>query len=352
MSSACFRLSLLFVVIFSYGAIRAQVLREYLGHLMQLDRFSGSILISKGEEVIFHGACGLANVKNDIAITTKTKFRLSSITKQFTSMAIMILQERGQLNIDHPIGLYLTGYPNGDKITIRHLLTHMSGLFCFTKDGDQKRYRDLSIKATYVDEIINMYSWAMPNFAPGSQFRYCNYGYVLLAKIIENITHKRFGDFLRENIWNPLEMYSTGIDYCGSDCAVGYEKFGVPVEYFNVACVLGAADMYSTTGDLYKWHLALRENARKRVLVNPGTLKQIFTPASAANNGLGWFVYPLMINGKGHRCTAHMGGIRGVRTMITRFIDDDVCLIVLSNLETVSSQKISEDLARIILEGF
>ena len=349
-----------FLFILFCAPIQAQTVHEYLDNLARENKFSGSVLISRGEEIIFHEAFGLADVNRNLPVTINTKFRIASMTKQFTAMAIMILQERGALNIDQPIGKYLKDYPNGDRIKIKHLLTHMSGLYCFMKDDDPRHasnlFNSFSTKTTYIDEIIEKYSGRRLHFEPGSQFRYCNYGYMLLAKIIEKVSKKRFGDFLQEVIWAPLGMSNTGIDYRGSDCAVGYEKFGVPVEYFDVSCVLGAADMYSTTGDLYKWHIALRRNKNERVLVNPDTLKQIFTPASSAKNGFGWFIYPVTIAGKEHFCVAHQGGsgeldqgsVRGVRSMITRFINDDICVIILSGFGPVNQVQLSKRLAEII----
>lgn len=319
---------------------------EYCTKLSADGKFNGTAMISRRGQIIFCEGYGFADFETHCQATPVSHFRLASLAKQFTAMAIMILQERHLLNISDPISKFLPSYPNGSNIKILHLLTHTSGLFCCMMD-DPDGFRNISKTQTTIRDVINLHQGFPMHFYPGQKYKYCNYGYSLLARIIEIVSGKLYGDFLKENIFEPLEMHDTGVDFEGSETAVGYKTItgrSERAEHFDVSCVLGAADLYSTVLDLSKWDRALYTEK----LVKRDSLRQIFTPYSDDNNGFGWFIYNDVYN---RLCTAHCGGISGSRTMIKRFINDDVCVVVLSNLETTDPNGMSKDLAKFAFDN-
>jgi len=151
---------------------------EYIGAYLKMERFSGSVLIAKDEEILLKKGYGMANYEHDVPNTPYTKFRLGSITKQFTSMSIMQLQEKGLLNVNDPIKKYITDYPDGEKITIHHLLTHTSGIPNFTSFPN---YRETMMLLSPAEKTIERFKDKPLEFMPGEKYKYSNSGYILLG---------------------------------------------------------------------------------------------------------------------------------------------------------------------------
>src|SRR6266850_4937923 len=175
-------------------------LNEHMATLAKNDGFSGTVLVMKEGKPLLAAAYGKANYELDVPNTVETKFRLGSITKQFTAMAVMILAERGKLNIEDPIGKHLESTPQAwDNITIRHLLTHTSGIPSYT-GFPQMMSRTVRLPAT-VDEIIATFKDKALEFEPGEKFTYSNSGYIVLGKIIERASGQDYETFVRLNIF-------------------------------------------------------------------------------------------------------------------------------------------------------
>jgi CubicO group peptidase (beta-lactamase class C family) len=336
---------LLFLSVFS-AAGNAQDIEtkvdDYIKAHIKSGNFSGSILIAYGNEMLVCKGYGMANIEHGILNTPKTKFRIGSITKQFTAMAIMQLQQKGFLSTEDPLTKFLPDYPDGDKITIHHLLTHTSGVVNFTSLPELEDFKILKLP---VKRTIELFKNKPLDFEPGTSYRYSNSGYILLGYIIENVSKKSYAECLKENIFNPLNMKDSGYDSHSEiqkDRAAGYvlDRDGlVNADYIDMSIPHGAGALYSTVEDLYRWDRALYTEK----LVKNDSLKKIFTPFKE-NYGYGW-----LISKKFKReCFGHGGGIEGFKANISRYPESNTCIIVLSNFEHAPVSNISQDLAAIL----
>jgi D-alanyl-D-alanine carboxypeptidase len=346
----CFRR--LFCLPFLLVALAASAEDEIAAHLKahmmgvaQNGSFSGAVLIAKDGRPLLREAYGKANYELDVPNTVDTKFRLGSITKQFTAMAIMILAEQGKLAVEDRIGKHLEQSPSTwDKVTIRHLLTHTSGVHSYTSIP-QMMTRTVRLPAT-LDEVIATFKDKELDFQPGEKFTYSNSGYILLGKIIERVSRSDYESFLKQNIFQPLEMNDTGYDRNGAILpkrAAGYSRTLILLSnapYIDMSWPHAAGSLYSTIDDLAKWDQAL--NAGK--LISPDSYRAMFTP-DKENYAYGWMVREL----DSHKEISHGGGIHGFMTSIGRYPDDKILVVVLSNVVPAPVEKISRDLAQIAL---
>src|SRR5436190_1629103 len=316
---------------------------EYMAAVEKIDRFSGTALIARDGKPIFNKGIGMANREWDIPNTPQTAFRLGSVTKQFTSAAIMLLQERGKLSTTDPICKYIAECPAAwEPITIRQVLTHTSGIPNYTDAPDFAKKAILPIST---NDLLADYKSKPLDFPPGEKFNYTNSGYHLLGLIVEKASGKSYKDFLQENIFTPLGMNDTGYDSHENIIkhrAAGYTRKGegfVNSAYMDMLIPFAAGALYSTTEDLLKWDQALYADK----LLTQKSRDEMFTPGKN-NYAYGWNV------GKrgNHRSFAHGGGIYGFATNIARFPDDHVTVIVLSNVEGASSGQVSGNLASIV----
>lgn len=300
-----------------------------------LDQFSGSILVARKGELILSKGYGMANREWNIPATPATRFRIASLTKQFTGMLIMQLKQAGKLDLHAPITQYLDWFPQeiGAKVTIHHLLTHTSGIPNVTNRRDF--FTDLSHRSFSPISFILRYCVDTLEFAPGSKFNYSNSGYYILGAIIEAITHKSFGEVLKEQILDVIGMKNTGIDdpeKIITDRAVGYElPYGVwkNANYINSPATIGAAgDMYATVEDLYRWDLALYGNR----LLSEENKKILFSPyLNGYAYGIGVVRIAIGNEKDSVQLMAHTGGINGFRAKILRIIDTEEVIIACSN---------------------
>ncbi len=337
---------LLYVFIFSIACIAQDIeskVDEYVNAYVKMGRFSGSILIAQNGKVIISKGYGMANYEHDVPNTRQTKFRIGSITKQFTSMAIMQLQEKGLLNVDDAVKKHIPDYPDtGNKITIHHLLTHTSGIPNFTSFPD---YVKTIMMPSPVEKTVERFKDKPLDFEPGEKYSYSNSGYILLGYVIEKVTGKSYEEYIQENIFKPLKMNDTGYDHYTTllkHRATGYDLTDdgpVNADYIDMTVPHGAGALYSTVEDLYTWDRALYSEK----LVSKNSLEKIFAPFEN-NYGYGWGITKLF----NRKCTRHGGGINGFRSDIIRFVDDDACIIVLSNIESAPVNRISKDLAAIL----
>lgn len=286
--------------------------------------FSGSVLAAEKGKIILSKGYGMANYELGVSNTPDTKYLIGSLTKQFTAMAIMQLQEKGLLNVNDVITKYIPEYPNGSKITIHNLLTHTSGITDYV--NDDRAFSEASKLHADPQKILERFKSKPLEFKPGTKSSYSNTGYFLLGLIIERVSKKTFSSFIRENILNPLCMKATGI-YTGEsllkNMAEGYGISSgklVNAEYTDLSNFFGDGDMYSTVNDLYTWDRALYTNK----LVSEKTLEAIFKNYKD-EYGYGWKVAD---SGK-H--VYHVGRINGFYSYIGRFPSQDAAIIILSN---------------------
>ena len=316
---------------------------EYMNAAVRVDGFSGSILVARDGQPVVSRGYGMANVELDVPNTPQTVFRLGSITKQFTAMAIMMLQERGKLSVNDPACKYLTDCPAAwQPITVRNLLTHTAGVPNYTSFPD---FAKTAVLPTTNAAMLAQLRDKPLEFSVGEKYAYSNSGYFLLGAIIERASGKSYADFLRENIFTPLGMRQSGYDVSAriiKNRAAGYARRGgeiVNASYMDMTIPYAAGAMYSTTGDLLLWDQALYTDK----LVSRKTLDEIFTPFKSGY-GYGWSI------GKkfDRQEISHGGGIYGFATEIARFPADKVTVVVLSNVEGAPAGRIGNDLAAIV----
>lgn len=318
---------------------------EYMKAVLQVDGFSGTILIARDGKPMVSKGYGMASVELNVPNSPEKIFRLGSITKQFTGMAISMLQERGKLNVSDPMCDFFADCPEIWKpITIKHLLNHTSGVTNYTAFPD---FAKTTIMPVTTAAMADRLKKEKLDFVPGEKMSYSNSGYFLLGNIIEKVSGKSYENFVQENIFTPLGMKNTGYDdplKIIPNRAAGYQKQAgkvINASYMDMSVPYAAGSLYSTTGDLLIWDQALYTQK----LVTKKTLDEIFTPWKGdAGYGYGWNI------GKkfDRRQISHGGGIYGFATQIARFPDDRVTVIVLSNIQAAAAGPIANNLAAIV----
>jgi CubicO group peptidase (beta-lactamase class C family) len=290
-------------------------------------QFNGSVLIAKKDDILLSKGYGMANFAYDIQNSPKTKFKLASVSKQFTAMSIMILQEKGKLNVNDKLSKFIADYPGGDKITVHHLLTHTSGIPDVTS---LSLYDTIMGRPHTLEQMISYTKHKAMEFEPGAKFKYSNSGYILLTYIVEKASGEEFGTFLKTNIFDPLGMKNTGLWHSHEvikNSAVGYSfKDDVPgeVDYVDMSIPSGAGAIYSTVEDMYLWDRAFYGEK----LVKKSSLETMTTPFK--DN----YAYGLKAdNYAGHKLLTHSGGIQGFSTITYHFQDDELYIVILKNVE-------------------
>ena len=291
-----------------------------------------SVMVVKSGKVVLAKGYGLANLEEKTPCGTNTNFRLASVTKQFTAMAVLILAEHKQLSLDERLPDFFPEFPAyGSQITVRHLLTHTSGLI---------DYEDVIPKGTEIpvldrDVLRVLMQQTKTYFPPGAKYRYSNSAFALLALIVEARSGNTFARFLHENIFRPLKMsntlaYEQGLSvvpnraYGYSPDAGGFKR----TDQSLTSSVLGDGGIYSSVTDLFQWDQALYTDK----LVSRKMLKLAFTPGPATEHpdtgyGFGWFIGQY----RGLREVWHSGNSLGFTTRIARFPDKKFTVIILTN---------------------
>lgn len=314
----------------------------YMAATTKDNAFMGTVLVARDGKVLFSNGYGLANAEHNVPNTPDTKFRLGSITKQFTAVAILQLEEQGKLKVTDPACNYLPNCPaTWRPITIHQLLTHTSGLFNFTNDPEYPRTAMLpSPPAKSLEKIRDK----PLRFDPGTKFEYSNSGYIALALIIEKASSESYANYIQKHIFTPAGMHNSGHDDHTPilpNRATGYQGAGKAMRhapYHDMTIPIGAGDLYSTAQDLLLWDQALNTDLLLK------SRAKLFTPEKN-DYAYGWAV-PKMFN---RQAQTHSGGIFGFTTNILRFPEEKLVTIVLSNNTSSATGKIGRDLAAIFL---
>lgn len=316
-----------------------------------------SLLLTKGEDVLIRKAYGLSDLESGRKITCEDQFVIASNTKQFTCAAIMMLKERGLLDYDEPIARFFPDFPDyREYVTVRDLMTHVSGIREYFEENEWLKIPDSATADTKrMLEIIK--GFGDLTFKPRTQYSYCNSAYVMLGAIVEQLSGMSFGTFLKKNIFEPLGMDDTiAPDYLnekGAKLTEGYlAKDGSFVKQpYNMALV-GYADgnIQSTVDDLFTWHRYLymsdSELLFKRESLAEAFKDNYLLDGSATGYGFGFFLGDY----KGHREIWHTGGTTGFISRASRFVDDDMSLIMLTNYEGLPKNAMYERIAAEIFE--
>jgi len=291
--------------------------------------FSGTMLVAQGDRILLDRAYGDANIEWHIHNQPDTRFRLGSITKQFTAASVLLLKDRGKLQLTDTLGQHLPELPEAwHKVTIYQLLTHTSGIHSFT---DIPQYRSNERFTKTPAEILDAVRTLPLDFEPGSQFNYSNSGYVVLGMLIEKLSGESYAQFVQKNIFDPLGMKDSGYD---SNTAIipkraaGYSVQASGLQnagFIDMSIPHAAGALYSTTGDLLRWQRALYQGK----LLKPESLKAMTTP-NLEHYALGLGVQ----DGPEGKKYGHGGGIEGFSTLIGYLPADGISVILLSNTET------------------
>jgi len=304
--------------------------------------FMGTVLVARGTEVLFSKGFGFADLERDVPNAPNTKFRLGSVTKQFTAASILLLEERGKLRVSDPVKKYMPDAPAAwDKVTIMHLLTHTSGIPNFTSFPD---YPKLEPFATTPEQLVARFKDKPLEFEPGEKWNYSNSGFVLLTYLLEKISGQAYEKFVRENIFTPLGMKDSGVDSNSEVIrhrASGYvfnkdhfENAG----FVHMSIPQGAGALYSTTEDLLKWEQGLFGGK----LLKAASLEKMTTPFK---NNYAFGVGVQTVNG--HKEISHGGGIEGFNTFLAYYPDEKLTVVVLSNMNSGAPGEIAGKLAAI-----
>jgi len=311
---------------------QADQVDDYLKAQMADHRIPGlAITVIQNGKPLKTAAYGLANLELKVPVSVDTVFEIGSVTKQFTAAAILLLAQEGKLSVEDPISKYLKATPDiWTNITIRHLLSHTSGLKSYTGLDGFALTRHLT-QEQFIREIAKQ----PMEFQPGEAWKYCNTGFNLLGYIIENVSGTNYWAFLRARILQPLGMSATTDRRPAvivTNRASGYEQTNhmhISRDY-DLTDVFAAGALVSTVGDLAKWNAALDSDsplaaASKELMWTPAKLNH----GKPTKYGFGWFIEPL----DGHRNIGHGGSTSGFSASIQRFPDDKLAVIILTNTD-------------------
>ena len=320
------------------------------------DRFSGAVLVARNGQVRFSRAYGLADRDREIPNTIATRFRIGSMNKMFTGTAVLQLAEAGNIELAAPLGDYLTGYRNRDvasKVTIHHLLTHTGG----TGDIFTPAFRAHRSELRTLEDYVRLYGDREPEFEPGSHWRYCNYGYILLGTVIEKVTGQTYYDYVQAHIYQPAQMTATGSqpeDQPVPDLSVGYMKPPGTYERAPNTATLpyrgtSAGGGYSTTGDLARFAQALLIHQ----LLRPETTQLLITGKVEHGPGAKYgYGFEDCRDSDGNGWVGHNGGAPGMNGSLLIYPRSRYITVVLANIDPPAAERITDWLcARLPTQG-
>jgi CubicO group peptidase (beta-lactamase class C family) len=305
-----------------------------------------AVLVVRDGRPVLTRVYGLADVEKNIVVTADTNFRLASLTKQFTAMCVLMLVDRGQLSLDQRINDVFADFPEyGRGISIRNLLQHTSGLV----DYEDFVPEDSPVQVSDSGVLDIMRQQNKVYFEPGTQYRYSNSGYAVLAMMVEQVSRQSFAEFLQDNIFEPLGMNAT-VAHRNGISTISNRAFGYTIDDSEVrgsdqspwSAVLGDGGMYSSLNDLFKWDQALYTEQ----LIPAALFEQMLTP-NLENYGFGW-----RIDGfHGYRRMYHDGSSSGFRNFIQRFPELRLTVIALTNRRDPEVDPLAEAVARLYLNS-
>jgi len=325
-------------------ALGADRVEDFVNGYLKKKQIPGcAVLVRQSGKVVLSAGYGMANLEHGVRVTRQTVFQSGSIGKQFTAMAVMMLVEERKLSLEDPVSKHLAVPSNWSRITVRHLLTHTSGLPDYPEDYSlQKDYTE--------DDLLKMITTQPLRFAPGEKWNYSNLGYVILGILIHKVSGEFYGEFLRQRVFSPLGMKSTRIiseaDIIPNRAAGYVLKDGVLKNQEWVSPTVNTTadgSLYFTVEDIAQWDEALTAGK----LLSPAGFEQMWRPVklndgSTAPYGFGWGIRK---TDSGHRLVEHGGFWQGFSTYIARYPDDHLTVAVLCNRAGASAGYIAKTVA-------
>jgi D-alanyl-D-alanine carboxypeptidase len=308
-----------------------------------------SVAVVKNGRTVLAKGYGFADLENDVPATPETVYRIGSITKQFTSAAIMRLMEQGKLSLDDTLQKFLPNVPTqGNRVTLRHLLNHTSGIKSYTSLGPKwQRVVRLDLAT---DSVVALFANEPFDFKPGDAWLYDNSGYFLLGMIIEKVSGKRYGQYLQDELFTPLGLKSTM--YCDQAPLIKHRAQGyalrpdgqfINAEPLSMTQPYAAGSLCSTVNDLAAWTLALSSGK----VVSPASYKLMTTPGTLNDGKALTYGFGLGIGAVGgHRQVSHNGGINGFISELHHYPDDSLVTVVLTNTGALAAVQLERLIAR------
>jgi CubicO group peptidase (beta-lactamase class C family) len=324
-------------------------LQAALEDLAEQGKLSGAVLVARNGKALVSQGYGMADQEGRLANTAETKFHLASVTKMFTAMAVVLLQKQGKLDVQDPICKYIDDCPSAwQAVTIHSLLTHTSGIHEF---NDTAGVAELVRHPSTSQQLIDQFRELPLDFAPGEKYFFSNSGYILLGYLIERVSGRTYGQFIQENIFDPLGMKNSGYDdtyLAGPGYAVGYKNATEPADPVDASILYASAGLYSTVGDLLRWDEALYTES-----LLPGWLQpKYFSPYDPISGntlftGYGWYY--------GHQYNQWWmyaaGAGAGFSAIVHRFPESHTVIILLSNRQDTDLKGFNARVGPLIFGG-
>ena len=311
------------------------------------------VLVAKNGEILCKKGYGLADIGYNIPAGTTTKFRIGSITKQFIASAILKLQEEGKISTTDTLSKFIPDFPRGNEVTIHHLLTHTSGIHSFTNRPDFLETATAGITSQKMIDLIKTDTF---DFNPGENYEYNNSGFFILGYIIEKITGKPYGEYLKDTFFEPLGMKNTGVHAATlilENEATGYAQNNGRFEKaldWDMSRAGGAGSLYSTVEDLYLWNEAVFNGK----VLKEESLKAAFTPVTLNNGkkpvdmdyGYGWAFWTI----RNLKFIGHGGGLHGFLSDLLRQPEEKLTVVVLTNCTPAQEGKNPNNISNAVAE--
>ncbi|MEE9429495.1 MAG: serine hydrolase [Melioribacteraceae bacterium] len=322
----------------SFSQVNSELIDSIIKNSVKADGPGAIVLVKKNDKILYKKAFGKANIELNVDMTTNNVFNIASLSKEFTSMSILQLLEKGKLSLEDNINSYIPNYSkNGDKIKIKHLLSHTSGLKSHTDTAwantDARKY----FKSTI--DVLNYFKKDTIKFEPGEKHDYCNLNFNLLAYIIEKTSGMEYAEYVKENIFKPLDMTNSFIPNEGQvvpNLATGYELKNneiVYARYHSLNQTRGSSSLHTTVGDLSKWYKGLMNSK----VVSRETLMKAWSPFTLNDGTKAVYGYGFYSDKKFGKTTIfHNGFIFGYSTSDMYFPEDDLLILIASNISDIN----------------
>ncbi|RCS26751.1 class A beta-lactamase-related serine hydrolase [Polaribacter sp. WD7] len=316
--------------------------------------FHGAILVSKNKKIVYKNQIGFADFKKKIPLNEESTFQLASVSKQFTAAAIMLLHERNKIKITDTVNTYFPNFPF-ENITIKHLLNHTAGLPKYFWVAEHEWQKE---KAPTNLEMMELFSCSSVQrfFKPGRNFDYSNTGYFILASIVEKVSGTSFGNFLKENIFDPLDMKNSYVYSCKHDIPhknqlTGYRLYRgwrhIGIKNTVNDGVVGDKNVYSTTEDLFKWTYGL--NSGK--LLSKASLDLMYTKGETIYGRKIPYGFGFRVDRSDEKNIYHYGKWNGFSTALTNYLDDDLVVIVLEHTSYNALKSLNKKIKKIVTKN-
>jgi CubicO group peptidase (beta-lactamase class C family) len=308
-----------------------------------------AVLVAQDGKILYKKAFGFADLEKKVKESTETKFRIGSITKQFTAAAILKLQEENKLSVTDKLSKYFPDFPRGEEVTLDHLLTHTSGIHSYT---DKNEFLQKVVTPVKNDSLLNFFKNDPYDFNPGDEYRYNNSGFFLLGYIIEKVSGKSYAQYLKDTFFDPLKMNNTGVHASTltlTNEAKGYVKSGGKYEKalnWDMSWAGGAGALYSTVGDLFLWNEALYNGK----VLNDKSLAAAFTSVKLNNGKVppsGEYGYGLVLRKyRDLGVIEHGGGLHGFISQLSRLPEQKFTVVILTNISPPEVDMNANDIAQ------